>query len=379
MRFALLAGARGVGRVAPNPLVGCAIVDRDGRLLAVGHHRKVGQAHAEIDALAQIADRAKLAGARVYVTLEPCAHEGRTGSCAKALAALPLREVIYAIEDPDPRVSGAGAEILRAAGIAARSLDACAEIDDRDELIAQAEELAEVFLRNVRQQTLFVSLKAAFTLDGQMAMANGESKWITGEAARARARRIRAAHDAVLIGRRTFELDDPRLDVRAEGLEDVRNAAILLDPSGASFARLAGSALMRAREPSRVFAIAGPRAPIAARDAARTAGVTLLEAPTGADGSFEARALLAELWRAGLRSIMVEGGARAYATFARDREFQRLHAFIAPLVLGAREGLSWTKDFGFASLAAATRLRRTRVEALGDDVYLTGLATPPPG
>lgn len=372
MRLALREGLRGWGRVAPNPMVGCAIVDRDGRLLSLGHHARVGGAHAEVDALSKIPDATKLEGARVYVTLEPCAHEGRTGSCAKALAKLPIAEVVYAVQDPNPLVAGSGARILRDAGIAARELVDCQDIDERDELIAAAEELAEIFLHNMRVKRPFISLKVATTLDGQMAMATGESKWITGESSRARAHVLRAGHDAVLIGRRTFELDDPRLDVRAPGFEGLPNIAVLLDPSGSSFAKLPGSALVSAREASNVIVVISDVAPEQAEARAADCGVRVVRAPIARDGSFEAQGLLSALWDAGVHSALVEGGARTYATFAQTRDFQRLHAFVAPMIFGGRKGLAWSKDFGFGSLAEGLRLARPRAEILDGDVYITG-------
>jgi diaminohydroxyphosphoribosylaminopyrimidine deaminase/5-amino-6-(5-phosphoribosylamino)uracil reductase len=376
MRLALREGARGIGRVAPNPLVGCAIVDREHRLLALGHHRQVGYEHAEIAALNNVSDRERLRGARVYVTLEPCAHEGRTGSCAKALAKLPIASLAYAVQDPNPLVAGAGAGILRAAGIDARELAEWPDIEERQELAAEAEELAEVFLFNMRRQAPFVSLKVAATLDGQMGMATGESKWITGEPARARARLLRAGHDATLIGRATLESDDPRLDPRVPGLEGVVNAAVLLDPLGKSFLRLGNAQIAKARPAARVFAVAGPRAPAEAVRHAERAGVVVLRAPTHASGDligqFVMPDLLGLLWQSGLRSIFVEGGARTYAGIMRARAAQRLHVFIAPMVLGGATGLAWSRHFGAASLAEGLRLERPKFELLGADLYATG-------
>ena len=367
MRLALREGARGFGFVAPNPPVGCVIVDAAGRLLSSGYHRRDGGPHAEIEALDAISDRGRLQGARVYVTLEPCAHAGRTGSCARALAQLPIADVVYALDDPNPLVAGAGARMLREAGISARSLAECPEIAERFELIADAEDLAENFLCNMRTGRPFVSLKIATTLDGQMATVSGESKWITGELARLRGHGLRAAHDAVLIGRRTFELDDPGLDVRIPEFSGSR-AAVLLDPSGRTLGALASSALLKARPPESIYVVVGPEAP------ASGAGATVLRVPLEAGGGFEVEALLAELWRAGLRSVLVEGGARTFAAFLGPSRpmAHRLHAFIAPMVLGSAHGLPWSAGFGFPSLGQALRLKRVKIEALGQDVHVTG-------
>lgn len=376
MRLAIYEGARGWGRVAPNPLVGCAIVSKSGVLLALGHHRRVGHEHAEIDALQTVSNRSALEGATFYVTLEPCAHQGRVGSCAKALAQLPIAKVVYGVQDPDPRVAGKGASILREAGIAAFELADSKEFtrpEEAAELVLGCEELAEIFLHNQRAQKPFVALKVAATLDGQMAMATGESKWITGAEARTQSHRLRAGHDAVLIGRRTFELDDPRLDVRAPGYDELTPGfAVILDPLGKSIDRLKCSALLAARPAERIIYVTSVGAKDEALAPARDHGAQVLRVRTGLDGAFDARALLATLWDAGVRSILVEGGARAYATFAQPREFQRLHAFIAPTILGGRNGLAWAKDFGSSSLADGMRLMNPRGEMLGADFYMTG-------
>ncbi|MES2857221.1 MAG: bifunctional diaminohydroxyphosphoribosylaminopyrimidine deaminase/5-amino-6-(5-phosphoribosylamino)uracil reductase RibD, partial [Bdellovibrionota bacterium] len=184
MRLALEEARLGWGFVSPNPLVGCAIVDKDHRLLGVGFHERVGADHAEISALKAVGDNSKINGAHIYVTLEPCAHQGRTGSCAQALAPLKPASVTYAVEDPNPLVAGKGAAVLLEAGVRCEHISQRADIPDRRELELLAEKLAEVFLHNHRTKEPFIGLKVATSTDGMMASSSGEPRWLTGAESR---------------------------------------------------------------------------------------------------------------------------------------------------------------------------------------------------
>jgi diaminohydroxyphosphoribosylaminopyrimidine deaminase / 5-amino-6-(5-phosphoribosylamino)uracil reductase len=205
MRAALALARRSLGRTWPNPSVGCVIV-RDGCVIARGRTQKGGRPHAEADALAHA--RESLKGATVYVTLEPCSHHGRTPPCADALVTAGIARVVSALEDPDPRVKGQGHARLKAAGITV----------EVGEGAAQAAEINAGFLLRVREGRPLFHLKLAGSLDGRIATASGESKWITGEAARADGQRLRATHDAILIGAATAAADDPELTCRLPGL-----------------------------------------------------------------------------------------------------------------------------------------------------------------
>src|SRR4051794_21716572 len=216
MSAALALARRGLGNVWPNPAVGCVIV-KDGRVVGRGWTQPGGRPHAETEAIARAGEAAR--GGTAYVTLEPCSHSGRTPPCAEALIAAGVSRVVASIEDPDPRVAGGGLTKLREAGIAVES-GLCAD---------QAEEINAGFLRRVRTGRPLVTLKLATSLDGRIATASGESRWITGPAARERTHLLRATHDAILVGTATVLADDPQLTCRLNGLEHRSPVRVALD------------------------------------------------------------------------------------------------------------------------------------------------------
>jgi diaminohydroxyphosphoribosylaminopyrimidine deaminase/5-amino-6-(5-phosphoribosylamino)uracil reductase len=216
MRAALALARRGLGRVAPNPAVGCVLV-KDGRVVGRGWTQAGGRPHAETEALARAGEAAR--GATAYVTLEPCSHHGKTPPCAESLIAAGISRSVVALEDPDPRVSGSGLTLLREAGIAV----------DTGLLAEAAAEVNAGYLMRTRTGRPLVTLKLATTLDGRIATRAGESRWITGPLARARAHLLRAESDAVLVGSGTAVTDNPRLDVRLPGLEGRSPLRVLLD------------------------------------------------------------------------------------------------------------------------------------------------------
>src|SRR6266446_3099076 len=216
MRAAIALARRGLGDVWPNPAVGCVIV-RKGRVVGRGWTQPGGRPHGETVALARAGVAAT--GATAYVTLEPCCHWGKTPPCADALIAAGLRRVVVALEDPDPRVAGAGIERLRAAGIEVE-VGLCA---------AEAAEINAGFLQRVRLGRPLVTLKLATSLDGRIATAGGESRWITGPLARERAHLLRATHDAILVGTDTVLADDPRLTCRVPGLSRRSPVRVVID------------------------------------------------------------------------------------------------------------------------------------------------------
>jgi diaminohydroxyphosphoribosylaminopyrimidine deaminase / 5-amino-6-(5-phosphoribosylamino)uracil reductase len=367
MRLAIREGHRGAGFVSPNPLVGCTIVDRDHRLLAVGFHRKVGTDHAEIDALKKLSSREQLKGAHMYVTLEPCAHQGRTPSCARTVAPLKPASVTYAVADPNP-IAENGAGILRAAGVTATKLLDREDIsfEDRRDLTEAAEDLAEIFLHGLQSSEPFVAVKVATTLDGKMALANGESKWITGEKAREHVQLVRARYDGVLIGRNTFTFDNPSLNVRHERYPEHRNSAIIFDPHGKTLTKLKGSNLLKARPAEKIFVVIkkgnGTKNP---------AGVQLIEVSAEEDGSLSIEEALPALRTLGLASIMIEGGASTFGAFFNARKVRRLHAYLAPSLLGGQHGISWSAGFGGSTMKEKIRLERSRRKIIGSDLYWT--------
>ena len=222
MQLAISEALKGAPFVSPNPKVGCVILDSQGELLSTGYHKKFGEAHAEIEALKNL-NPDQLKGAHLIVTLEPCAHEGKTPSCAKTLAKLPIKKVTFGLVDPNPLVAGQGAKILKEAGI---------EVEEYQGILkADLEEVCEEFLWNFRQKKVFVAVKIAQSLDGKIALLNGESKWITGPDSRQKVHELRAQYDAVLVGKNTILIDNPSLDIRHPKIQK-ENKVVVLDRSG---------------------------------------------------------------------------------------------------------------------------------------------------
>jgi len=354
MSAALVLAARGLGRVAPNPAVGCVLVC-DGHAVGRGWTQPGGRPHAEAEALARAGGAAR--GACAYVTLEPCAHHGRTPPCAEALAEAGIARCVVALEDPDPRVAGAGLARLRAAGI---------EVDAGIGAEA-ARTLNEGYLLRQSRGRPLIALKLASSLDGRIATHGGESRWVTGEAARARAHMLRAQHDAVLVGSNTAVADNPRLDVRLDGLEAASPLRIVVD--GRLRLPLTHHLVAAARDrPTLLITRRGADAD--RRRAFETAGVEVIAVATDGDGRLSLAEAFAALGRRGLTRVLVEGGGHLAAGLLRADLVDRLVWFRAATILGG-DGLPAVAGFGLERLAEAPRFRRAAVEALGNDVVET--------
>ena len=354
MRAALALARRGLGTVWPNPAVGCVIA-AGGRVVGRGWTQPGGRPHAETEALARAGERAR--GGTAYVSLEPCAHWGKTPPCAEALVAAGIGRVVAALEDPDPRVAGRGLRRLAEAGVAVDS-GLCGE---------EAAEINAGFLCRVRLGRPLVTLKLATTLDGRIATANGESRWITGPQARERAHLLRAAHDAVLVGTGTVLADDPQLTCRLPGLGARSPVRIVLDA--------------RLRIPSDAQVVAAARQiptwllTLPGADPARRArliddGVAVIEVPPDPAGGLDLAAALRALGGRGLTWLLVEGGARLAASLLRAGLVDRLAWFHAPLLLGG-DGVPAIAGFGLEALAEAPGFVRAAVEEVGADVLTT--------
>lgn len=348
MRLALGLAGRGLGNVWPNPAVGCVIV-QGGRIVGRGWTQPGGRPHAERRALDQAGSAAR--GATAYVTLEPCAHHGKTPPCAEALIAAGVARVVSALEDPDPRVSGRGHAMLRAAGIAV----------DTGVLAAEARAAQAGFLSRIERGRPWLALKLGASFDGRIALANGESQWITGPQARAQVQALRARFDAVLVGGGTARADDPLLTVR--NFKPLRApvrvvASRRLDlPRG----RLAGSV---GQAP--LWLLHGAEAPEEARAFWAGIGAELIEVPMGAAG-LEPAALLTALAGRGLTRVFCEGGGQFAASLMAAGLVDELIGFTAGLVLGgdARPGVG---DLGLTRLAEAPRYRLDSLQPIGPDL-----------
>jgi diaminohydroxyphosphoribosylaminopyrimidine deaminase/5-amino-6-(5-phosphoribosylamino)uracil reductase len=340
--------------VWPNPAVGCVLVN-GGEVVGRGWTQPGGRPHGETEALARAGARAR--GATAYVSLEPCCHWGKTPPCADALAAAGVARVVVPIADPDPRVSGQGIARLRAAGIeVATGL--------------LAEEAAEVnagFLLRLGSGRPLVTLKLATTLDGRIATAAGESRWITGEPARARAHLLRATNDAVMVGSNTVLADDPLLTCRLNGLEERSPVRIVVD--GHLRMPLTTRVVAEAHQVPTWF-IVRDGVDDARRRAFAECGVEVIEVASTPTGEVDlVRALLA-LGHRGLTRILVEGGGGlAAALFAADL-VDRIAWFRAPSVVGG-DGRPAVAAFGLDALAEAPRFERLSLEEAGEDVLET--------
>jgi diaminohydroxyphosphoribosylaminopyrimidine deaminase/5-amino-6-(5-phosphoribosylamino)uracil reductase len=339
------------GRTAPNPIVGCVIASPRGEVLAEGAHRGPGTRHGEIDALAKLGGKAP--GATMYVTLEPCTHHGRTPPCVPAVKASGVARVVIGTEDPVPG-HGGGIEALRRARIAVSRA-----------LVDECDRANRPFLTWAMHGRPAFTLKAAVTLDGKIATVGGQSKWITGEAARADVHRLRDTHDAVLVGIGTVLADDPRLTAR----------------------------LPRARDPMRIVLDSELRTPVRAHLLPGKRGPRTIVACTERASAAKERALVragAEVWRfagrrvalpelarqlgeAGMTSVLVEGGGEVHAAFLAARLADQLVIYIAPKVVGG-PAPGWVGGAGIATLAAAPAFAFEGVPVhLGSDVRMTAV------
>lgn len=351
MRAAIALGRRALGNAWPNPAVGCVIV-RDGVAVGRGWTAPGGRPHAETQALERSGTASR--GATAYVTLEPCAHVGRTPPCADALIDAGIARVAVACRDPDPRVDGRGIEKLRAAGIEVET-GLCAD---------EAEEGLSGFLVRLRHGRPAVTLKLASTVDGRIATRSGESRWITGEAARRAAHMLRARHDAVLVGAGTARHDDPSLTCRLPGLDDRSPVRVVVDgrePLPATHDLIAGAG----RPPTWIL-VAGPRAAGRAR-AYRGSGAAIEAVEPDGDGNVGLAAALRALAARGITSVLVEGGGRIAAALLAAGLVDRLVWYRAPLAIGG-DGRPAVGPLGIDKLDAAPHFEKIASRPVGDDV-----------
>lgn len=350
MDRALALAQDATGHTEPNPRVGCVIADAQGRVLGEGRTQPAGQAHAEIMALSDAAARGHdVRGATAYVTLEPCSHHGRTGPCCDALVAAGIARVVASLEDPNPLVAGQGFSRLRAAGV---SVEVGAGA-------AAARELNLGFFSRMKRGTPWVRMKIAASLDGQTALASGESQWITGEAARADGHAWRARAGAVLTGIGTVLEDDPRLDVRQAPVGRQPPLVVvdsrLQTPVDAALFRVTG-------RPVWIYAAeTHPQAQAALE--ARGATVTHLPGP---GGKVDLPALMKDLGGRGVNELHVEAGFKLNGSLLRERLVDEFLVYLAPRLVGAGQGMV---NIGpLAKLDEATALEFTDVERVGADL-----------
>jgi diaminohydroxyphosphoribosylaminopyrimidine deaminase/5-amino-6-(5-phosphoribosylamino)uracil reductase len=342
------------GTPSPNPHVG-AVVVANGVVLGSGHHERAGEEHAELGALREAGARAK--GATLYVTLEPCNHQGRTPPCTEAVVAAKLARIVISCRDPNPHVTGGGVERLRAAGL---QVDVgCREAEGR-RLIAP-------WTKFVTTGMPYVTLKQGLSLDGRIASRSGASKWVTGPEARARVHVLRAQNDAVVIGIGTALADDPRLTVRdAPGPSPLR---VVFDTK--LRLPLTGQLVQSAREVP-TWVVCTTDAPSSAEEQLVERGVEVLRAPASAEGRIDPIAALRLLATRGIVAAMIEGGAELAGSALAGGVVDELHAFIGPILLGPRGRPGAVDWAGPATPAEAPRIVDPQWEVCGVDAHVWG-------
>jgi diaminohydroxyphosphoribosylaminopyrimidine deaminase/5-amino-6-(5-phosphoribosylamino)uracil reductase len=347
LRRALRLAARGRYRTSPNPRVGAVLV-RDGRVVGEGWHRRAGGPHAEAEALAAAGDAAR--GATLYLNLEPCCHHGRTPPCVDAVVAAGVARVVACHRDPDPRVAGQGFARLAAAGVEVAV----------GALAAEAAALNLPFLTTRTLGRPAVTLKWAMSLDGRIATAAGESRWISGPASRRWALGLREEHDATLVGSGTVLADDPRLDRRL-GLAEGPNLRVVLDRR------------LRVADSAQLFSVEGPVTVYTeSPDAERVAGLEARGARVAWLPVVEPATVLADLFQEGVQSLLVEGGAEVHAAFVASGLWDRVEIACAPLLIGGGGAPGPLGGQGIAALAAAPRLEAVTTRRRGEDVLISG-------
>jgi diaminohydroxyphosphoribosylaminopyrimidine deaminase / 5-amino-6-(5-phosphoribosylamino)uracil reductase len=357
MAEAVAQGERGRFTAAPNPWVGCVIAAPDGEIVGRGFHRRAGEPHAEVHALREAGERAR--GATAYVTLEPCAHQGRTPPCAPALVEAGVSRVVVAVLDPDDRVAGRGVEILRQAGIA---VDVGVGSEPATRSLAP-------YLHHRRTGRPLCLLKTAASLDGRTAAADGTSQWITGPEARTDAHRLRAESGAVMVGAGTALADRPALTFRGlefeDGLVPFQPVRVLLDAAG----RVPASGPLFDAGLAPTLVITTAAADPGAREAWKEAGAAVEDAASAPGSGVDLDAALVILGARGILQVMVEGGAQLHGSFLRAGLVDRLVVYAGGAILGA-EGRPVFAGPGPGTLAEASRWRLTAVCQLGGDARL---------
>ncbi|KJS30554.1 MAG: hypothetical protein VR64_15125 [Desulfatitalea sp. BRH_c12] len=355
MAMALALAAQGAGRVAPNPLVG-AVVVKDGEVIGRGYHQNVGGPHAEVHAIDDAADGA--AGATLYVTLEPCNHQGRTPPCTEKILAAGIRRVVSAMADPNPTVKGGGNAYLQSRGI-----EVLCGVRERE-----ARQLNESFITFIQTGRPFVVLKLAATLDGRIATRTGDARWVTGEAARNRVHCLRHAMDAIMVGAGTVKADDPQLTTRltqGPGIDPIR---LVLD-TRLSMSKRARMLTQSSSAPT--YIVCGPAASEEDRRRLAAGGARILDVPLK-KGRIDMCALMVQLGKMGITSVLIEGGAQVAASALAADIVDKVVIFYAPKILGGDDGVPMFRGQGPAFMREALAIHDMTLEMVGEDVMVQG-------
>ena len=355
--------ALGGSRVSPNPRVG-AVIARDGRVIAEGYHHEVGGPHAEVEAI-HSAGEVDLGGATIYVSLEPCCHQGRTPPCTDAIREAGIARVVVASDDPSAHASGRGLGILRDDGIEVVVADG--------EIASRARLLNQPFRKHARTGRPWVMFKSAMSIDGKVATRSGDSKWISGKASRELVHEWRAASDAVAVGIGTALADDPLLTARVGGSDSEQLAG--RQPRRVIFDSLAqlplGSRLLDDTATIPLAVVVSRAAQRSATDALQTRGVEVITA-TGENEQARVRSALDQLGASGVTSLLLEGGPKLAGVFLDAGEIDEVRLFIAPILLGGRGARDPLESEGAENVADAVRSLTLTCGRVGDDLLMTG-------
>ncbi len=361
MKLALEIAEHGAGHVSPNPMVGCVIISAEGKKIGQGYHERYGQAHAEQNAVDDVVDSDLLEGATVYVTLEPCAHQGNTPPCCEMLADLSIDRVVVAMKDPTPKVAGQGIEYLR-------NHDITVDVGVLEE---EAKRLNEFFLYHQTFNRPFVTLKIAQTLDGYIAAPDGNSEWITGTQSRTLVHEWRSRYDAVMVGRNTALLDNPRLTVRhVEGRQPHRividGPLELPDDLNLFTDQYEEKTIVLTHNEEKFTNEADPMLSILKSDYFR--GKTLLIDEK--EGHTDLKKSLRELGKLPLTSILVEGGQNLNSALLSEQLVDKVECFIAPKMLGG--GTKSVLGVGINRMEEIMEFREVKWRQVGQDLLFTG-------
>jgi diaminohydroxyphosphoribosylaminopyrimidine deaminase / 5-amino-6-(5-phosphoribosylamino)uracil reductase len=355
MQIALELAARGKGYTSPNPMVG-AVVVKDGHIIGKGWHEKVGGPHAEVNAIDDAGDLA--ADSTIYVTLEPCNHQGRTPPCTEKILSAGIKHVVMAMKDPNPDVSGGGADFLTQNGIPVKS----------GILEADAQRLNESFIKYIHTKRPFVTLKCAATLDGRIATRTGDSKWVTGESARKYVHEMRHEMDAIMVGVNTVKADNPSLTTRLEDKEGVDPIRIILD---SKLSIPENSKLLQIPAGSDTLIITGNSELSPKRSSIEKLGVKVINAELK-DGRIDLDALMNQLGKMGIISILIEGGAQVAASALQAKIVDKINFFYAPKILGGDDGFSMCSGTGPELMADSIQVKDMTVRQFDTDIMIEG-------
>lgn len=351
MKRALELAKKGAGHTSPNPMVGCVVV-KDGRIVTEGYHERYGEFHAERNALTRCEE--DLTGAEMYVTLEPCCHQGNTPPCTDIIIERGIGKVYVGSMDPNPKVAGKGVKILQEHGI---------EVET-GVLEKECLALNEIFFHYITTGIPYVAMKYAMTLDGKIASCTGDSKWVTGEKARHHVHELRKQYSAILAGIGTVLADDPMLNCRIEeGVDPVRVVcdSTLRIPLSSQLVKTAGDIPVIV-----AYAKENPEK----EKALLQAGVELISA--GRDGRVDLAVLMRELGKRKIDSVLVEGGGAIHGSLLKSGLVQKIYCYLAPKLIGGREASSPVEGDGFSRMKDALPVTEIEILSLGEDICISG-------